>query len=310
MRQFNFINKRFEALPVVIQAAWWMCLSAFAYAASIAIAHHLTQRLPVFEVALGRNVFALLFMMPWLYSVGLRAMRTSHFGMHAVRGLFSAANVWFLFGALTLAPVADVSAITFLMPIVAAILAVIFFREKTGIWQWVATLAGFFGALIVIRPGMADFNPGLLLALASVFSGSVVAMMIKGLLKYDSSDTVAAWLFLSHTVLGLIPAIIVWVQPTWEEVIWTAFLGYLGTVIQRAFNRSMALADATVVLPFNFTRLIWAALFGYLFFAELPDLWTWIGGTVIFLASIWLTRISTVRKKGRGYSKHNHLCHN
>ena len=61
----------------------------------------------------------------------------------------------------------------------------IFFREKTGIWQWVATLAGFFGALIVIRPGMADFNPGLLLALASVFAGSAVAMMIKGLLKYD-----------------------------------------------------------------------------------------------------------------------------
>ena len=77
------------------------------------------------------------------------------------------------------------------------------------------------------------------------------------------------------------------------------FLGYLGTVIQRAFNRSMALADATVVLPFNFTRLIWAALFGYLFFAELPDLWTWIGGTVIFLASIWLTRISTGQKKDR-----------
>jgi drug/metabolite transporter (DMT)-like permease len=140
----------------------------------------------------------------------------------------------------------------------------------------------------------------LLLAVASVIAGSAVAMLIKGLLKHDPSDTVAAWLFVSHTVLGLIPAIIVWIQPSWQDVLWMALLGYLGTVIQRAFNRSMALADATVVLPFNFTRLIWAALFGFLFFAEIPDIWTWIGGTVIFLASVWLTRISTARKKQQG----------
>lgn len=300
MGLLKIFAERFNTLSVVIQAAWWMTLSAFAYAASIGIAHHLTEHLPVFEVALGRNVFAVAFMTPWLMKVGLSAMRTSHFGMHAVRGLFSAANVWFLFGALAVAPIADVSAITFMMPIVASILAVLFFREKTSVWQWVATLAGFGGVLIVIRPGMADFNPGLLLAVASVIAGSAVAMLIKGLLKHDPSDTVAAWLFVSHTVLGLIPAIIVWIQPSWQDVLWMALLGYLGTVIQRAFNRSMALADATVVLPFNFTRLIWAALFGFLFFAEIPDIWTWIGGTVIFLASVWLTRISTARKKQQG----------
>ena len=133
---------RFNALPAVIQAAWWMTLSAFAYAASIGIAHHLTEHLPVFEVAFGRNVFAVAFMIPWLMRVGLNAMRTSHFRMHAVRGLFSAANVWFLFAALSVAPIADVSAITFMMPIVASILAVLFFREKTSLLQWVATLAG------------------------------------------------------------------------------------------------------------------------------------------------------------------------
>ena len=119
----------------------------------------------------------------------------------------------------------------------------------------------------------------------------------KSLLKTDSSDTIAAWLFISHTVLGLIPAIVVWVKPNWQEVFWLILLGYLGTVIQRAFNRSMSMADATVVLPFNFTRLIWAALLGYMFFSEIPDLWTWLGGTIIFLASIWLTRISSKRQK-------------
>ena len=60
---------------------------------------------------------------------------------------------------------------------------------------------------------------------------------------------------------------------------------------------AMAAADATVVLPYNFTRLIWAALFGFLFFAEVPDLWTWVGGAVIFISSVWLTRINARRGK-------------
>ena len=293
MNYFSRISQRFNVLPPVLQGAWLMVISAFCYSASIAIAHHLTNRLPVFEIALGRNVFGMFFMLPWLARVGFSGMRTRHFGMHMVRGLFSAANVWFLFGALAYAPVADVSAITFMMPIVASILAVIFFREKASCFHWFAVFIGFVGALIVIRPGFSGFNPGLLLALGAVMAGSIVAMLIKGLLKHDSSDKIAAWLFVSHIVLGLIPGFLVWVTPSWKETLLMVVLGYLGAVIQRTFNRSMAIANATVVLPFNFTRLVWAALFGFLFFAEVPDIWTWIGGTVIFLASIWLARIST-----------------
>lgn len=293
-------RERLAALPVSMQAAWWMLISAFGYAGSIAIVHHLAARLPVFEIALARNVFGLMFMLPWLMKVGPGALRTGHIGKHAVRGLLSATNMWCLFAALAYAPVADVSAITFMMPVVAAVLAVFILKERTTPMQWLATLAGFAGALIVIRPGMAGYNPGLLFAVGAVCAGSLVAMMIKTLLKYDSGDTVAAWLFISHTVIGIVPAIVVWVAPTWQEWLWLVLLGWVGAIIQRTFNRSMSMADATVVLPYNFTRLIWAALFGYVFFAELPDLWTWIGGTVIFAASVWLTRINAKRARSGG----------
>lgn len=288
----------FDHLPPTTRGACWMTISAFGYSASIAIVHHLTQRLPVFEVALGRNAFGLLFMLPWLAKVGLGALRTSHAGMHVVRGLLSATNMWFLFAALALAPVADVSAITFMMPIVASILAVFILKEATHFQQWLAALAGFVGALIVIRPGMAEFNPGLLFAVGAVLFGSGVAMMIKTLLRHDSADTIAVYLFISHIVIGLIPAIIVWITPTWEEVGWLFLLGGLAALIQRTFNRALAAANATVVLPFNFTRLLWAALFGFLFFAEIPDLWTWVGGGIIFGSSIWLARINT-RRSGK-----------
>ena len=263
-------HARLNAMPPVVRAAYWMTISAFGYAASAALVHHLSQRLPVFEIALARNVFGLCFMMPWLMRVGIGALRTQHLGMHATRGLMSAVNMWLLFGALSLAPIADVSAITFMMPIVASIFAVIFLKEATTFRQWMAALAGFAGALIVIRPGLADYNPGLLLAVGAVLLGSGVAMMIKSLLKYDPPDTVAVYLFGSHIVFGLVPAILVWMTPTWQELLWMVLLGYLGAVVQRAFNRAMSETDASVALPFNFTRLIWAALFGYLFFAGSP----------------------------------------
>jgi len=185
------------------------------------------------------------------------AMRTNHLSEHALRGLLSAMNVWFLFAALAYAPVADVSAITFMMPIGASALAVFILNERTSFIQWGAIFAGFAGALIVIRPGMVGFNPGLLFAVGAVCAGSLIAMLIKTLLRYNSGDTVAAWLFISHIVLSLVPAILVWVTPTWQEMFWFLLLGWLGAVIQRTFNRSMAMADATVVLPYNFTRLIW-----------------------------------------------------
>jgi len=289
------MQARFAALPPAARAGCWMSLSAFGYAASAAIVHHLTRHLPIFEVALGRNAFGLMFMLPWLMRVGPGALRTSHLGMHAGRGLISVINMWCLFGALSLAPIADVSAITFMMPIVASVLAVLILKERTSALQWVASLTGLAGGLIVIRPGMAGFEPGLLLAVGAVLAGSTIAMMIKTLLRYDGSDTVATYLFLSHIAYGLVPAILVWVTPELAEWPWLVLLGWLGAVVQRCFNRAMAAADATVALPFNFTRLLWAALFGYLFFAEFPDLWTWVGGTIIFLSSIWLARVSIRR---------------
>ena len=276
-----------------MRGACWMTVSAFGYAASIAIVHHVVQELHFMQVVFLRNVFGLAFMAPWLFRVGLSALKTSRLKMHVVRGATSAMNVWFLFAALWLAPVADTAAITFMMPIIASLFAVLFLKEKTTASRWLAVCLGFVGALIVIRPGMAGFNFGLLLALGSAISGAAVAILIKTLIRYDSADTIAFYLFVSHTIFSLGPALYYWINPTILQLGWGVALGYLGTLIQRNFNKAMGVADATIVLPFNFTRLIWAALFGWVFFSEFPDPWTWVGGSVIFAASIWLTRLAS-----------------
>ena len=107
----------------------------------------------------------------------------------------------------------------------------------------------------------------------------------------DMLDTIAAWLFVTQTLILLIPTIIVWNNPTPEQWGLFAVIGFMSVILQRTYNRGVQAADMSIAMPFNFTRLIWAAILGWLVFAELPDIWTWIGGTIIFAASVWLTQL-------------------
>ncbi|MEC8288490.1 MAG: EamA family transporter, partial [Pseudomonadota bacterium] len=101
----------------------------------------------------------------------------------------------------------------------------------------------------------------------------------------------AGWLFVTQALILLIPTIIVWNNPTPEQWGLFALIGFVSVILQRTYNRGVQAADMSIAMPFNFTRLIWATMLGWIVFSELPDIWTWIGGMIIFSASIWLTRL-------------------
>jgi drug/metabolite transporter (DMT)-like permease len=277
-------------LPGPLQAGIWMSISAVTYVVSIAIGRYIAPDIEVFQIAFLRNAFAVLFMMPWLMKVGIGAMRTNQIGRHILRGFMSSANVTLLFAAVALIPIADMSAINFLQPVIGAAIAGLVLGEVVSRARWIAIIAGFAGALIMIRPGFAEFNIGIAFALGSGVAGALVSIMIKTLVRTDPPDTIAAWLFVTQTLILLIPTIIVWKNPTLEQWILFALIGFMSVILQRTYNRGIQAADVSVAMPFNFTRLIWAALLGWIVFAEFPDIWTWVGGTVIFAASVWLTR--------------------
>ena len=277
-------------LPGPLQAGIWMSISAVTYVVSIAIGRYIAPDIEVFQIAFLRNAFAVLFMMPWLMKVGIGAMRPNQIGRHILRGFMSSANVTLLFAAVALIPIADMSAINFLQPVIGAAIAGLVLGEVVSRARWIAIIAGFAGALIMIRPGFAEFNIGIAFALGSGVAGALVSIMIKTLVRRDPPDTIAAWLFVTQTLILLIPTIIVWKNPTLEQWILFAVIGFMSVILQRTYNRGIQAADVSVAMPFNFTRLIWAALLGWIVFAEFPDIWTWVGGTVIFAASVWLTR--------------------
>ena len=283
-------NWSIEALPGPLKSGIWMCISAVTYVVSIAIGRYLAPDIDVFQIAFLRNAFAMLFMLPWLIKMGMGALRTKQFPRHLLRGFLSSANVTLLFAAVALIPIADMSAINFLQPVLGAAIAGLVLGEVIGRNRWLAIGMGFIGALIVIRPGFAEFNLGTAFALGSALTGALVSILIKTLVRRDSPDTIAAWLFITQTGILLIPTIYVWQTPNAQE--WGLFIliGFMSLILQRTYNRGIQAADISIAMPFNFTRLIWAALLGWIVFAEFPDIWTWVGGMIIFAASIWLTR--------------------
>lgn len=278
------------ALPGPVRAGLWMTVSALLYACTTTVVRHLAQDMPTFEIVFLRNLFALLFIVPWLIRAGAGALATRRLGLHFTRGLTSMINVSCQVGALALIPVADMAAISFLQPIFGSAIAIVALGEASNGRRWRAVILGFIGAMLIIRPGFETVNIGIGLALGSALAGSVVAIMIKYMLRTETPDAVAAYLFIFQTAISLVPALLVWRDPTWQQLGWLAVLGLGSLSLQRTFNRAMLAADATVALPFNFTRLIWAAALGFIVFGELPGAWTWIGGAVIFAASIQLSR--------------------
>ncbi len=125
----------------------------------------------------------------------------------------SSTNVTLLFAAVALIPIADMSAINFLQPIIGAAIAGLLLGETVGTRRWGAILVGFAGALIVIRPGFGDFNIGIAFALGSALAGALVSIMIKTLVRTDPPDTIAAWLFVTQTIILAVPTLFVWVTP-------------------------------------------------------------------------------------------------
>jgi drug/metabolite transporter (DMT)-like permease len=154
--------------------------------------------------------------------------------------------------------------------------------------RWTAVVIGFVGTLIILRPGFNDIGLGQLLVLNSTVFWAVALLLIKTIGRYDSSVTIITYMSLLQLPLSFIPALFVWTWPEPHLWIWLLAIGLLGGGAQWLMTESLRVADTSLVMPFDFCKLPWAALLAYLAFAQVPDVFTWIGGAVIFGSAFYI----------------------
>ncbi len=270
-----------------MRGAGWMLVAGASFAAMTALIRHQTSVMDPFQVAFFRNLFGLAFMLPWFWRTGLGALKTQRIGLHGFRAAVGlvAMSCWFL--AVSMMPVAEATALSFTAPLFATIGAALFLGETVRARRWSATVIGFVGVLIILRPGEMEFGlPAILALIASAFM-SMAALTVKTLTRTETSGAIVLYMGLIMTPLSLIPALYFWTAPAPLDWLWFVGLGLFATIGQLGMVRAFASSDISAVLPFDFFRLIFAALFGYLIFSEQPDMWTWLGAAVIFAATLY-----------------------
>ena len=274
----------------LFQGALLMFGMSSAVALDTAVVRLVVEELHPFEIAFFRTLFSLLFLLPWLWRGGLAALATRRLPMHVVRAAGKLAALVAFFYAVSLMPLAEVTAVMFAMPLFAAIGAWMFLGEAMRPVRLTATLLGFAGVLVVVRPGTDLFGIGAFAAVGAALGLASVALIVKYLARFERSRTIVFWNFLVMTPMAALIAIPVWQWPSWTALAWLILQGLLGMVAQLCFARAVQLGDASTLMPLDFLRLPIVAGIAYLAFGEIPGLWTWLGAGVIFAATVVLLR--------------------
>ena len=285
---FSGITARFGATPAPFKGALCMVGATLAMSLMSADIRHLSATVHPFEITFFRNLFGLAAFAPLFLRTGFKPLRTRHPGLHALRAVLNTAGMLLFFTALGLVPLALVAALAFTSPLFATLYAIVVLGERVRVRRWTALIAGFAGALVIVRPGIAEIDAGALLVVLSSAIWAGALMVIKVLSRTDSPVTITALAALLMTPLSAIPAALVWQWPSPAELGWLAAVGILGSLGQVAVAQAFRFAEVGAVLPFDFLKLIWAALLGLVLFAEVPDGWTLVGGAIIFAAATYI----------------------
>lgn len=269
---------------------------AFAIVNSLAQVASINYGLSSTTVALVQYAIALVVILPYLSTLGIRySLRTEHLSMHIFRVFLSVIGIQLWLWALAY-PVPIWQGIALLMtsPLFATIGSGLFLKEKVGTARWGATLTGFVGAMIILEPWADDFNWASLLPVGAAFFWACYSLMVKKLSAHDSPSTMVVYLLVLITPFNLLLALPDWQTPQ-EGTLWLIllFAGAMTALAHWAIVKAYAVADASFVQPFDHAKLPLNVLAGWLVFGWAPPGRLWLGAAIIIASVAFITHWET-----------------
>ncbi|SFQ42482.1 Permease of the drug/metabolite transporter (DMT) superfamily [Roseivivax halotolerans] len=277
----------------------WMVVTGFCFVMVTALVKMLGGRIPATESAFLRYLLGLVFLLPLWRSLSATRLTRRQWGLFTLRGACHTIGVGCWFFAMTRIPIAEVTAMNYLNPIGVSILAVIFLGERMAMRRILAICAALAGAVIILRPGFRELDPGhfAMLVTAGTFSCSYLVAKI---LSDETDATVVVALLSVMVTIGLAPfAMLNWVWPNLYELGVLACVALFATAGHYTMTLAFASAPVTVTQPVTFLQLVWSVIVGAAFFAEPPDPFVIAGGAIIIAAVSFITwREAQLKKQG------------
>jgi drug/metabolite transporter (DMT)-like permease len=229
-------------------------------------------------------------MLPWLARHGRVGLRTERLKVHLGRSAVGLCAMLCWFSAVAYLPMAEAVALNFTVPFFATAGAAIVLGEVVRARRWSATAIGFLGVLIILRPGFTEITPLMALPVIAACFMAISVLFVKSLSRTEAPAAIVLYMNLLLTPLSLGPALFVWRWPTLAELGLGAFIGLCAVTAHIFFTRAFARADASAIMPFDYSRLPFVAAIGFVLFGEVPDAWTWVGAAVIAGAAIYIAQ--------------------
>ena len=273
----------------VNRAILLVVVGVFSLCVSDVFAKALTEHYSPMQIVFLRNIVAVPLVLAILLATGRgHAVGTRSLRLHAFRGLFSIGAAFFFFSSLLYLQLAEATALAFAAPIFVTALSVPLLGEHVGWRRWLAVLVGFLGILLIVRPGATTFQPAALFPVAGALCYAFFMISARKMGGSEGMWTVMFYICLFPLLYSAPFAFALWHPFTFAHaplVVGIAVCATLGvTLITLGFQA----APPAVVAPFDYTALIWGSLFGWLFWGEVPDSWTYAGAAVIVASGIYI----------------------
>lgn len=272
----------------------WMVLAGLFFSFMVGLIKLLGSRLPSYEIVFFRSLIQLIVISFALFRLGISSLKTTRPLLQGMRTLLAVVLINCNFYAFTQLPVAEVTAVGFSRSLFLALLAIPFLQEKVTPHKTFALIFGFVGILFIAKPGQGVVEGVMFLALAGAALGATMMVMIRKLTATDSNISMMFYPAFGIVVFTLLPTYMYWVLPTNQEFMLLLSMAILAIIGQWCMIQAFRRGEATAVAPAGYTRIIFATIVGYWFFAELPDIFSLIGILIVIGSNLLL-----IFKEGR-----------
>ncbi len=262
----------------------------FMFAVMNVFAKMLAEHHHVIEVAFYRNIIALMPFLFMIYAMGKREILTIRSNPRGIviRSVLGTISLAVTFGAFSAMPMADATAFLFTSSLIVPAFGFFFLGERVGAYRWSAILIGFIGVLVMLQPSGNVNMVGVGLALTAASLHATLQTILRALGKTEKPETVTFYFMFIGAAVSLIPMPLVFVMPTWNEVPYILGLGLTGVIAQMLISVAYKNAEAAIVTVFNYSGIIWATLFGWMFWNEFPTHAIVTGAAIVIASNIFI----------------------
>jgi drug/metabolite transporter (DMT)-like permease len=282
------IHDWLRRLPPNVQGALWLVSGGFIFTSTSVMIRLLSAEIESVQTAFFRAFLSVILLLPMIAAGRVKPWRSKRLAGHFWRTAMGTASMVLGFYAVSMLPLADATAIAFSQPLFSVVVAALIAGEKVRWRRWSATVVGFLGVLVMVRPGAASLQLGALVALANAASVAVSIYLVKRLSNSEAPLMILTQFAIFSTLLLAVPAIAVWRWPDFWGWLLAIGVALSATVGQYFWVQAFKSGEMSAVAPFEYLRLPFAVFVGWLIWGEMPEIWTYVGAAIVIGSALYI----------------------